>query len=47
MKTFAKSRENIQMNSIRDIMNIAEEMSDVIPLQIGEPAVQTPGHIKR
>ncbi|MBP1931216.1 pyridoxal phosphate-dependent aminotransferase [Ammoniphilus resinae] len=47
MKSFAKSRERIPMNSIREIMNMAEGMSDVIQLQIGEPAAETPVHIRQ
>ncbi|WP_274651120.1 pyridoxal phosphate-dependent aminotransferase [Paenibacillus humicola] len=46
MKPFAKARQSIRMNGIREIMNYAEGLSDVISLQIGEPSAATPLHIQ-
>ncbi|MCM3760596.1 pyridoxal phosphate-dependent aminotransferase [Alkalihalobacillus oceani] len=46
LKSFATSREQIPINSIREIMNIAENMEDVIELQIGEPSAHTPMYIR-
>lgn len=46
MKGYASSRLNIPVNGIREIMNYAEGMSEVIPLQIGEPSAATPPHIQ-
>jgi aspartate/methionine/tyrosine aminotransferase len=47
MRSTANSREQIPLNSIREIMGLAESMTDVIHLQIGEPASQTPLHIRQ
>jgi aspartate/methionine/tyrosine aminotransferase len=39
-------RDYIQRNGIREIMELAIEMEDVIQLQVGEPVVDTPDFIK-
>jgi aspartate/methionine/tyrosine aminotransferase len=46
MKSFANSRAQLPLNSIRELMNMAESMTDVIALQIGEPSADTPIHIR-
>jgi aspartate/methionine/tyrosine aminotransferase len=40
-------RDEIRRNGIREIMELAMEMENVIQLQVGEPVVDTPNFIKK
>ncbi|WP_017187813.1 pyridoxal phosphate-dependent aminotransferase, partial [Alkalibacillus haloalkaliphilus] len=44
--THISERDNIQRNGIREIMELAMTMEDVISLQVGEPAISTPDFVK-
>lgn len=44
--THITRRDEIKRNGIREIMELAMEMEDVIQLQVGEPVIDTPAFIK-
>lgn len=46
MKPLSISRSNLPRSGIREIMELSSELSDVIHLEVGEPNVDTPLHIR-
>ena len=47
MRPLSSAVENMQRSGIREIMDLAQGMPDVVHLEVGEPGFATPDHIVR